>query len=423
MSKILIFKKAKTDESNYLMRNCITTVSDGAVAALAAGMVPLGTVLTYFISDYVSHKWMIGLLAFLNMLLAFSPSILASKKLERLRYYKPFVLLTGLVQRILWLFMGLNVILFADKNPILFVILFYIFYSLIGLCSSFTNIAWLNFVVKIIPVNYRGRLFGIRYTVGGIFEATGSLLMGVIIKRFVYPTNYGILFIIVFALSMLSLWVISLSKEQEWVKEEKEDDNLSYLSKIALVLKNDKNFVNYLLTFVLISGLGKMAFSFQVVFAKEQLDITIQQVSYATFILFACQVVGYLIWGYIGDSGGFKITLVISAFIYIPSIFLSYLMPSLLIFYLSMGLFGIAQSARNVNEANLAINLCKDSSKQPLYIGLRNLVGGPFFAFSPIIAGKIYDSYGFKTLCIISILFIIAGLYILSKHVNENRQV
>lgn len=412
---------SKFDMSTTLSRNYFFNTVDGAFFALAMGMVPLNTVLIYFISDFVTQKWLIGLLSFLNVLLMFSPQILASRALERLRRYKPFLVATGLVIRVLWLFMGLNVLLFAEKNPLLFTVLFYILYSLIGLASAFTSITWLNFIVKIIPGNYRGRFFGIRATVSGVFESTGPLLMGIIIKKLEYPTNYGVLFIIVFIFTLISISFVAMSEEEETDRERGMEPGESYLSRLSYVLRHDRNFTNYLITVALIGGLGKMAFAFQIIFAKEKLGIGGQQVSYATFILLLCQTVGYLIWGIIGDKYGFKLTLELSAAIFLPSILLTYLMSSPMVFYLSIGLFGLAQSARNVNENNLAINLCKDCENQPLYIGLRNLLMGPVFAFSPVVAGVIYDFLGYGILFVASAFFMVAGLYIMLRHVREYR--
>lgn len=405
----------------YLTRNYILNTADGALFALAMGMVPLNTVIIYFISGFVAQKWLIGLLTFLNVLLSLSPQILVSKKLEKLRYYKPFTVVTGLMIRGLWLLMGLDVILFADKSPILFTVLFYILYSLIGLASAFAGIGWLNFIVKIIPREYRGRFLGIRSTIAGIFESTGSLVMGVIVKSFPYPFNYAVLFLIVCAVTTVSITILAFSKEHESVKEMGKTENSSYVSRMYNVLVRDVNFTNYLVSVVLVGGFGKMAFAFHVIFAKERLGIGISQVSYATFILLICQSIGYLLWGLLGDKYGFKCTLELSTLIFLPAIFLTYLMSSLLIFYLSMGLFGVAQSARNVNENNLAINLCRNEEEQPLYIGLRNLLVGPFFAFGPVIAGGLYDAFGYQALFIISALFMAAGLYVLRMKVREYR--
>jgi hypothetical protein len=66
--------------NRYFPRNYILNTADGAFFALAMGMVPLNTVLTYFISGYVTQKWLIGLLSFLNVLLAFSPQIRVSRQ-------------------------------------------------------------------------------------------------------------------------------------------------------------------------------------------------------------------------------------------------------------------------------------------------------------------------------------------------------
>jgi MFS-type transporter involved in bile tolerance (Atg22 family) len=383
------------------------------------GMVPLGTVLTYFISGFVQQKWIIGLLTFLNVLLTFTPQILVSKKLEKLKHFKPFLLLNGLVMRILWLLLGLDVIFFAKSSPLLFIISFYIIFSLIGLTSAFTGITWLNFIVKIIPVKYRGRYIGIRATICGLFESLGALFMGIIISNLSYPLNYGILLIIVFIVSMVSLWALTYAKEDEHDIEENLDNEKKYFSKMKDVIKTDKNFVYYLFSVAFIGGLGKMILAFQIIIAKEKLGILIEHVSIATFILLISQTLGYLIWGFLSDKYGFKKVLVISGICFIPATIFTFLMSNIFIFYISMFFFGVAQSARNINENNLAINLCNNQKKQPLYIGLRNLLVGPVFAFSPIISGVIYDIFGYGILFCVSILFMISGLIILQKNVKE----
>lgn len=339
--------------------------------------------------------------------------------MEKLRLYKPFTVLTGLIIRVLWLLLGLDVILFAKTNPLLFIVLFYIIYSLIGLASAFTSISWLNFIIKIIPRKYIGRFFGIRSTICGVFEATGALLMGVIVARLSFPYNYGFLFLVVSFLTFISLYVFSLAQEDKSPDKDEETVQTSYLWKIFGVVKNDRNFVNYLWTVALIGGLGRMPFAFQIIIAKEKLNIIETQVSYATFILLIAQTAGYIIWGFLGDRYGFKVTLEMSAVIYLPTLLFTFLMSNFLVFYLSMGFYGIAQSARNINENNLAINLCRDESSQPLYIGLRNLLMGPFFAIAPVIAGLIFDYIGYNMLFIISTFFMIAGLYMLLKYVKE----
>lgn len=411
-----------SDSRKTLRWNYFCNTADGSLYALGMGMVPLNTVILFFISGFVGQKWLIGLISFLNVFLTYSPQILLSKKIEKLKLHKPFLIFVAFFIRLLWLILGLDVIFFAKSDPVLFVVLFYIIYSLIGLASAFSNIAWFNFIVKIIPAEVRGKFLGIRSSIAGIFESTGSLLLGLILKICPYPLNYGVLFIIVSAVTFLSLWVLSYSKETE--SPERPVDNLlqeGYVSRSKRILKEDINFTIYIITIILIMGFGKMAFAFQIIFAKEKLGITVEQLSYSTFILLASQTIGYLLWGILGDRNGFKITLEISTIIFIPSIIFTYLMSSVAVFYISMALFGLAQSARNFNESNLAINLCQKEENQPFYIGLRNLITGPFFALTPVIAGVIYDFLGYEVLFIVSAIFMVAGFYVMRVHVKEYR--
>lgn len=415
-------EKFQHEINENLRKNCILSIVDGAIFAFAMGMVPLGTVIIYFMSNFVVSKTLLGLLSTFHVLLMFSPQILASRKLEQLRLYKPYLMGFAFLQRLLWLFLGLDVLLFAKTNPTLFVILFYVLHTALGLVSAFSGISWINLIIKLVPNSHRIKFFSIRSTIGGIFEAGGALATGMIVNSMPYPYNYGTLFISVSLITFVSYAFLNCQREPESIKEITHMNWGQYIAKLVTVLKTDRNFVNYLVTVALIGGLGKMAFAFNVVFAKEKLGINIRHVSYATFILLVSQTVGYYIWGKVGTKHGLKRTLELSAIIFLPSILLTYLMSNLPVFYLSIALFGIAQSARNINENNLAVNLAGKEENQPAYIGLRNLLMGPFFAFNSAIAGVLLDVAGYGVMFALSAMCMLAGFYILFRKVKEPRE-
>ncbi|MEZ0536312.1 MFS transporter [Caldicellulosiruptoraceae bacterium PP1] len=404
-----------------LKKNTILSITDGSIFAISSGMLSTGTVIIYFISHYVHSKTMIGFLTTINVLLANSAQIFVTKKLEDLEKYKKSLIKYAILMRLTWFLLAVDIFLFAEKNNWLFVVLFYTIFSLQGLCTAFTSITWFNLILKLVPEKYRSRFFGIRSTCGGIFETLGAYLMGIILKSFGYPLNYAILFLTAFIIMMISLSFVSLLDEPPLKKPKKQVDNKEYFKNMFMILKEDKNFTRYLLSVALIAGFGKMPFAFQTIFAKDKLGIGTQEVANATTILLLSQTFGYMIWGIVGTKKGFKATLVFSAIIFIPAIILTYFMKSVFIYYISISLFGIAQSARNVNESNLAANLCRDPLKQPSYIGLRNFLMGPFFAFNAMIAGFIIDVFSVQILFIISIISMISGFLILSFWVKEYR--
>lgn len=412
-------KKLNVFAYRNLKRNSLISISDGAIFAIGSGMLPASTVIVYFISNYVKSNTLIGLLTTLNVLLANSPQILVAKKLEMLETYKEYFIKVAIVMRIMWFLLAIDVFLFAERSQVLFVILFYLIFSLQGFFSSFANITWFNLILKLIPEKERSKFFGVRSSIGGLCETLGAFLMGRILGLLRYPYNYGLLFLISFAIMMLSLYVFSFTKEIPLKKPKKEIDNKEYFKNMFSILKEDKNFTYYLVSVLFIGALGKMPFGFQTIFAKDQLDITSEHVAVATTILLFSQTLGYMMWGIIGSRYGFKSTLVISALIFLPALYFTYLMKSVYMYYLAVGLFGVAQSARNVNESNLAAKLCKNPLKQPAYIGLRNFLMGPFFAFNSIIAGGIIDTVGKNILFGISFGCMITGFFVLSFLVKE----
>lgn len=398
-----------------LKHNFMTTVMEGAFTSFAGGMVPLATVLTYFVSGFVSEKWIIGLLPCLFNFLVFCPQVLLSKKIEGLRAYKSFAVLMSFLYRLPWLLLALDVYFFADSSPKLFIVIFYILYSLIGLTLGFNGLTTLCLISKVIPDNTRGRLMATKSTVGGIFQLAGSLLMGIILKIKGYPINYAVLFAVVFISSCVSLIFMSAVREKEVESNAAIQQDSGYIKKMFGIIKEDVPYTFFMISIIFVRAFGTMPFAFQTVYAKDKLGISSNMVFIATIVLFISQIFGYIIWGYIGDKINHKISLLLSSVIFIPAIFFTFLMTNEFIFLLSIFLLGISQSAGSVNLDNLSISLCEDKSNLPTYIGLRCLVTGPFMAFSSLLGGFIIDHFGYSIMFLISAVCILPGLYLLAK--------
>ena len=62
MSQINAEEELQRQIQPHTVRNMTVSVAEGVLDAIAMGMIPLNTVVTYFISDYVNNSFLIGLL-------------------------------------------------------------------------------------------------------------------------------------------------------------------------------------------------------------------------------------------------------------------------------------------------------------------------------------------------------------------------
>ena len=62
MSQLSAEERLQIEIEPHANKNMVKSVAEGVLDAVAAGMIPLNTVVTYFISDYVNNSFLIGLL-------------------------------------------------------------------------------------------------------------------------------------------------------------------------------------------------------------------------------------------------------------------------------------------------------------------------------------------------------------------------
>ena len=80
---LMIQQKIEQELQPYIKRNVITSIVDGILNAMAMGLIPLQTLVVYFISEYVHSNFVIGLLTTVQMLLMAIPRFTA-RHMERL---------------------------------------------------------------------------------------------------------------------------------------------------------------------------------------------------------------------------------------------------------------------------------------------------------------------------------------------------
>lgn len=398
--------------SNNYKRNYLYSMIDGAVFAFGNGMVPISTVITYFIGSLIDSKILIGFMNTLFWLLFFTPQVFLARRLQTMKYYKKFCFNIGFLMRFMWLILGVLTFMLAKDNKGLYIVLFFIIIAIIGLLSGFNGSVWLVLSARIIPPSKFSNFLSLRASICGILEVFGAYISGIILASYESPYNYGYLFIIAFFIMMISLFIFNKYKEPQHVnKNIYHMDNKTYFKKLGALLKRDYNFQMYLLSTALIA-LGKMSLSFQVIYAKDKLEVTASQVAMMSTVLFITQTLGYMIWGVLVNQKGLKLAGTLSGIFFIPAILLTLWMPNVFTAFLSVAFMSFAQSYRNSNENKLVINLAPNEEELPNYIGLRNSILGPFFSLSPLFAGIILQISNFALLSLISLLLMLLGIVV-----------
>lgn len=397
-----------------IKRNVVTSMTDGMIDAIANGMIPLQTVIVYFISSYVGSNFMVGLLTTVQLLFSAAPQLITAKYLNGLGYYRRLMGCLVAVSRAQTLIVGLLILFVAPRNRLLFVVLFYAVYWLNGFVRGCESITYSVFINKVIPFGVRGRFFGVR----GIFCSTGSiigsLIFGVILASGDSTLNYAILFLASYVIDMISfIFLVSTFEPRTSIVQKPAGRDDGFRSRVKAIVRNDKNLTTYIVAFSLVM-FAVSTVSFETLYAKSNYGMTTGQLSSMTTIIFVSQTVGYFLWGMLIDRYGFKCALLGGYSMFILNLLLAIFVNTPFVIFILAGFYGFAASAEIIGGRNFLYNICTYENR-PAYISIANTVIIPVTALAPVVNGLLFDFIGFRFMCGLNLLIVAAGVLLFLK--------
>jgi MFS family permease len=298
--------------------------------------------------------------------------------------------------------------------------LFLLLYALNQILAGVATPIWFDFFAKITPANRRGRLVGIRTSVGGIGAFLCGFLLTWFLGRLEFPTSYALAFVVASLLQFASVVLQGKLQETEASVTVQRREFFAFLRALPEVFRTNREFKIFILSAVLLV-IGTMPVGFFAVYALRHFNADESIVGEFTLIMVAIQIVSALVNGYIADRYGNKVALLCAGGAMAVATLWALLAPTLFLFRFVYLFLGINIGTEVMTRYNISIEY-GPSHQRSLYIGLMNTVLAPFY-LSALIAGMISDRFGYPVMFVAGLFASLAGLFLLYFRVRDPRQI
>ncbi|MFZ2324340.1 MAG: MFS transporter [Ignavibacteriaceae bacterium] len=402
-------------------RNFYLNLFDGAIFSFALSFVSLQTVFPILIKKVSGSDFAIGLIPVVYTAGFNFPQIFVANYVRKLPYKKPWMLKTALGQRLPWLLIAVLVLFFIeDMNPKLALVFILASLGLAAVGGSINLPGWFDLFSKITPVQLRGRLFAFRSVVGAIMGVVGGAVVVLVLKSFSYPQNFGVLFLFAFIMMMISYAFLSSVREDKPNPSNQLLGNKEFYKKLFTIVRNEKNFRNFLVSDALMM-LANMSQAFFAVYAVEKFNLPDSYAGTFTMTMMASMILGSLYFGYIADRFGHKINLIWASIFVGLSCIVAIVSPSVEFYYLVFVGASLNIILLQISRLTIISEICFEDDR-PTYVALTNVITAPF-VLSGMFGGIIVDAFGFNTLFAMSAIFSFATFLWLMIKVAEPRRI
>lgn len=408
-------------DDKTVKRNFLLNVFDGAVFALAMAIAAQNTVIPVYIKSIGGGSIAIALIPVVWTIGFNFPQIFIANYASKTGSQKNLLLVTGLFQRVFWLALAIVSFYTIPALPVeMGVIIFFTFFSLAAVGGGFNLPGWIGLISKITPVNLRGRLFAWRVALGAIFGVLGGYIVKYILEHLPAPHNYSLLFLISFLITMISYAILFFIKEENTAGKPGVSNYYEYFKYLPVVLKENKNFRNFLIGDVTMI-LAYTSFAFFTIDAIQRFSLNDSSAGEFTMIIMFGMITGSLLFGYLADHYGHRINLLLTSMFTLMACLLALLSPTVEVYYMVFIFMAFTQSLIQVSRLTIVAEMCSEE-ELPIYAALTNILTVPFI-LTGILAGWLAQLFGFALVFIISSavsLFALAWYY---KKVEEPRSI
>ena len=410
---------AQEVERNF-KHNFIFNFLDGASYWFGYSFLSPAIILPIFLSRFTSNPILIGLIPFINTTFFLVPQLFTSNWVQSKPVKKYFPVTLGFFfERVPAMLFPVIALLFSKDQPGLTVALTLITYGWYCLGTGLILVGWQDMIAKIIPVERRGRFFGVTNFAGTATGLLGSLAVTWVLADFEFPYGYALAFGVAAVFIFLS-WVFLAQTREPPVPSTRPPVSFgNYLRSLPGILRRDTNFARFLLSQVVIS-IGAMAAGFLAVYPAQRWNMPDSAAGSFTTAMLLGQAAANLLFGFISDRKGHKIVLEIGALSTVLAFGLSLAAPNPAWFQPIFFLRGISFAALLMSGVSIPLEFSAPEDR-PTYIGLANTIPGVASSIAPLIGGWLAASAGYPFVFGLSAAIGALGLALMHFAVREPR--
>jgi len=394
-----------------LRRNYLAHLAHGLLGQTGMRLVNAPTFIPAYVAALAGSDVAVGVARGLQYLGMFLSPVVGATLIEHRRRVLPVGLAIGALMRVQILGIALGGLLLPSPWPLVSVCGF------LGLFGVFLGVQGVvfNFLVsKVIPLEKRGLLVGLRNALAGLTAVAVSIFAGsVLIERNVLGNGYAATFLLSFGLTSVGLAMLLLVREPPTPNVLERSKVAKRLRELPGLLRSDPEFTRYFVARAL-ATMGRMAVPFYVLYAGTRVELTGRDYGLLTAAFVFSQSAGNLAWGLLADRRGFRFVFLASLLLWMLSALVligSDGFPRIVGVYLGLGagLGGTQMSAQNLvlefgRRRNLPMRIAVANSASDLVAACGTMLGGLLVALISYV-GLFCVALGFQAAALVIVVF------------------
>ena len=370
-----------------------------------------------YMKELGGSNTMVGLLLFCGGMSRFLTPLLTAPLVEHEPLMKRKSVLIGTFMRAQVLFMALAGFFLPRW---LNLIEFFIVFSLFNLFMGMQHVVYQTVMSKVIPVDRRGRFTGLRNFLGGVSVSLVAYISGSFFDDLGFPDSYAATYLLAFCLTSVGLVFFAFSREPATPVVPKKTPVFTRLKSIPSMVKEDRNFGNYLACCA-VGSIALMSNPYFINYINSELGISWKDLGFIASCFYMSRTASNLVLGPLADRKGFRAVFILSAGLWISAMIVVLILPmSYMLAVLFFIAFGAGMSGYRMAMNNMVFEF-GDAGERPMRIAVVSSVVELSNAIGPLAAGIMADKVSYNSIFIISIACAIAALIMMFTLVTEPR--
>ncbi len=410
------------DIQRHFKFNFTVNLLDVATFMFGSSFISSSGVLLIYVTHFTQNPLLIGLISVISTAGYLLPQLFTANLVERapLKKFFPFVL-GFFFERIPVFLLAPAVFLLAVRYPSQALWAFFLLFAWQTFGAGLLMVGWQDMIAKIIPVQSRGRFFGLSNFIGNSAGILGAGAVSWLLAQNEFPWGFIWSFCIASVFIFISWVFLGLTREPPTLSPKPVISHREYFKALPAVLRSNLNFQRYLLTQI-ISSFGAMAAGFLLVYAMQRWPMSDGQAATYGVTLLIGQSLANLFLGFLADRKGHKLVLEISILANIFCFILALFAPSALWFYAIFILRGVTLAGNFISGLSLPLEFSEPQDR-PTYIGLASTLPGAAGAISPFLAGILAGLIGYPWLFAITAALAILAFGMMKWLVRDPRHL